>query len=107
MALTPWYFLAAVLVFAIVCNIYDATMTEKGLAAHVAIEGNSWLVGTTPKAWQLYARDIPIIFVAAAPSFVGYFTHQSVLYYMGLVGPIVVGIKHIIGGREWAALLKK
>ena len=23
------------------------------------------------------------------------------------IGPIVVGIKHIIGGREWAALLKK
>ena len=97
-------YLIIALVFAILCNIYDATMTEKGIAAEVAVEGNTWLIGPKPKAWQLYARDIPIIFLASTLSFVGYFTHNPALFYAGLVGPIVAGVKHLQGGLEWRAL---
>jgi len=103
--MTELVYLALAFAFAIGCNIYDATMTEKGLAAGLAVEENTWLVGSTPKAWQLYARDIPIIFLASALSIIGLFTHNPTLFYAGLAGPIVAGAKHIVGGREWAALL--
>jgi hypothetical protein len=42
---------------------------------------------------------------AAVPQTATVLTHNPTLFYAGLAGPIVAGAKHIVGGREWAALL--
>jgi hypothetical protein len=105
--MTELVYLALAFAFAIGCNIYDTVMSVKGIKAGVAVEANfTWLYGTDkPSALQYYAVNIPIIFLASALSIIGLFTHNPTLFYAGLAGPIVAGAKHIVGGREWAALL--
>lgn len=99
-------YLLASLTFAFASEAYDTYMTEKGLKAGVAIEGNSWLVGQKPSALALTLRDATIILLTGVPSAIALY-YGSVFYYSGLVVPVVRGVQHIIGGREWAALLRK
>lgn len=101
------FYLVGATVFALLTTVYDTVMSEKGIKAGLAVEKNfTWLYGTDkPSALQYYAVNIPIIFLASALSIIGLFTHNPTLFYAGLAGPIVAGAKHIVGGREWAALL--
>lgn len=97
--------LVIALLFAFGCDIYDVTMTEKGLKAGVAVEGFDWLVGDKPSARALYLRDALVIAFATAPAVVFLAIHNAPLSYAGLVGPAIAGIKHIMGGLAWKKLL--
>ena len=98
--------LIIVLIFAIICDVFDVTQTEAGLAAGVAVEGNTWLVGTKPTALKLYFRDTLVLLLCSTPSIVAYIYDNPVFYYAFLISPIVFGIKHILGGLAWDKLLK-
>jgi hypothetical protein len=97
--------LAGVVGFAVATDIYDVTETEKGLKAGVAVEGNTWLVGSKPKAGALYGRDLLVIGFTASPSVLAYVFRKPEFFFAGLGGPIVIGCKHIHGGNQWKALL--
>lgn len=99
-------YLFGALIFATLADVYDTTISVKGIKAGVAVEANwIWLYGTDkPTALRYYAVNIPIIFLSAGFSFTGYFTHNPALYFGGLAGPLVAGAKHIQGGLEWKAL---
>jgi len=103
--MTELIYFASASAFALGCQAYDTYMTEKGLKAGVAIEGNSWLVGPKPSALALSLRDVPITLLTAIPALVAFHFDNTGLFYASLAGPIAVGIKHILGGRSWAALL--
>jgi hypothetical protein len=97
--------LAGAVAFEVVANHYDVSETEKGLKAGVAVEGNTWLVGSKPTAGQLYARDLLTVGILVTPSVVAYIFRRTELFYGGLAGPVVMGCKHISGGNQWKALL--
>jgi hypothetical protein len=98
--------LAVAVAFAFICDIYDVTETEKGLKAGVAVEGNTFLIGTDkPTAVKLYLRDGVVIVAASVPAAVCLGLHAPSFFYAALAGPVVAGAKHILGGRAWVKLL--
>ena len=99
--------LAAVLAAMEAANIYDVIMTEKGLKAGVAVEGNTWLVGSKPSATALYLRDSLVNLLATAPSLVSLVLGSTPAAYGFLICPAISGIKHVLGGLAWNKLLKK
>ncbi len=97
--------LAVGLAWAIGCDIYDVTLTEKGIKAGVAVEGNDWLVGAKPSAVALYLRDSLETGLATTPCILALIFNSSPFFWAGIVAPVLVGVKHIMGGRQWATLL--
>jgi hypothetical protein len=97
-------YLILCIVFAVACDIYDVTMTEKGIKAEVGVEANDWLVGSKPSAVALYLRDCVIISLTATPAAVAFAYHDSIGYGL-LAAPVVAGVKHILGGLAWKKLL--
>jgi len=97
--------LTGAVAFEVAANHYDVSETEKGLKAGVAIEGYTWLVGSSPSAGQLYGRDLLTVGIVVAPSVVAYVFRRTEFFYGGLAGPVVLGCKHISGGNQWKALL--
>jgi hypothetical protein len=95
------------IVFCEACGVYDVMMTEKGLRAGVAVEGNTWLVGEKPTAMALYLRDNLSLVLSSLPAIVMLFLHNTPLAYGCSAAPVAYGVKHIIGARKWAKLLKK
>lgn len=100
------FFILGSAAFCEAAGIYDVVMTEKGLKAKVAVEGNTWLVGTNPTAVALYLRDNLTLALTLAPSLVALVAHNTGFAIGGCAGPVVYGVKHILGGRSWAKLLK-
>lgn len=98
--------LAVSIAFCVACDIYDVTMTQKGLKAGVAIEGNTWLVGEKPSAKALYLRDSLLMLFCITPSLLLSFVNPPAAFGT-LSGPIAYGVKHILGGRAWVKLLRK
>ncbi len=99
---------AIAVALAVAADLYDVILTEKGLKAGVAVEGNSFLLGETntkPTALQLYRRDAIVIAMASAPALAVYLMGAPDVAYGFLAGPVVAAIKHIQGGRAWAKLL--
>lgn len=94
------------IVIALVCGtgIYDAEITERGIKAGVAVEAFTWLVGRKPTATALYLRDSLLLLLVSTPSVLLHFVNAPAAYG-ALLGPLVYGVKHIRGGREWARLL--
>src|SRR5208282_2033113 len=93
-------------VFCVVCGVYDVMMTQKGLKAGVAVESNTWLIGDKPSAKALYLRDALLLLFCITPAlFFAFVFHNVPLQYAGLVSPVVYGVKHILGGLAWRALL--
>jgi len=93
------------LCFELVCSIYDATMTEKGLRAGVGIEANAWLLGAKPKALRLYLKDLLFLSLVTAPSVIAAAFGMPELFYGFLIGPVFLGLKHVQGGRQWRWML--
>jgi hypothetical protein len=88
------------------CGIYDATMTEKGLKAGVAVEGFDWLVGKKPSAVALYLRDNLLLGLCSLPAILcATVFHNVPLAYGACISPVLYGIKHIQGGLAWKKLL--
>jgi hypothetical protein len=101
-----YLFLALAVAFAFGCDIYDVTETEKGIKAGLGVEANTFWVGTDkPSATALYLRDGAVIALSALGSILALVLHVTPLFFAGLVGPVIAGILHLKGGREWALLL--
>jgi hypothetical protein len=98
--------LAVAVAFAIGCDVYDTTMSEKGIKAGLAVEANyTWIYGTNkPTTLQYYAVNIPIVLATAAVSLLGIHFHNPAVFYAGLAAPIAAGAKHIQGGLQWRKL---
>lgn len=105
--MTYFICLAAALIICTACEIYDDVMSEKGIKAGVAIEGFTWLIGTKPSLLAYYLRDSLVMILVTTPSFVADLLGSSPFAYAGLVAPLIYAVKHILGGRAWAKLLKK
>jgi hypothetical protein len=92
--------------FAFGADVFDVSETVKGIKAGLAVEANTFWVGTDkPSATQLYLRDGAVIALASALSVVALALHTLPLFYAGLSGPVIAGALHINGGRAWAKLL--
>jgi len=91
--------------FMVAADIYDVTLTTKGIKAGVAVEANDWLVGQKPSAEALYLRDSLVMGFCIAPCIVVHFLGNDPLAYGALVSPIVCGIQHIRGGLAWKKLM--
>lgn len=103
-----FYALYAVSVAAALAGeVYDVTMTERGLAAKVAVEANDWIVGPTPSALALYMRDGALIGLFVLLPLAAHLLGNEPLAYGCLAGPVVAGAKHLLGGLSWKKLLKK
>jgi hypothetical protein len=104
--MTELVYLAGALAFAIGCDVYDTTMSEKGIKAGLSTEANlTWLYGTNkPTTLQYYAVNIPIVLATAAVSLLGIHFHNPAVFYAGLAAPIAAGAKHIQGGLQWRKL---
>ncbi len=99
--------LAAVLAAVVATGIFDVRMTEAGLKAGVAVEGNTFLVGQKPSARALYLRDSLVTFASALPSLLAMLFHSQPFFYAGLILPVVYAVNHVRGGLGWRKLLKK
>jgi len=97
--------LVIALAWAIGCDIYDVTLTEKGIKAGVAVEGNTFLVSSKPSAVALYLRDSLVTGIAATPCVLACILYSQPLFWGFLIAPVLSGVKHILGGRQWATLL--
>ncbi len=80
-------------------------MTEKGLKSGVAVEANTWLVGSKPGAVALYLRDSLETVLATTPCILACVLNNTTLFWGFLIAPLLAGVKHINGGRNWAVLL--
>lgn len=98
---------AASILFCVVADIFDVTMTQKGLKAGVAVEGFTMFVGEKPTARALYIRDGLFLAAFSAPSVWGVVTGNPALAIPMCIGPIIYAWKHILGGRAWKKLLTK
>ncbi len=110
------------LAFSLVCNYFDIRETMKGLSAGVAVEGNGialWVFGLMHKfvgeknlsAADLWmANAIPKSIICFLAFLI--FKYQAVTTGIGLIGGptlalVYIGLDHLRGVRQWAALLKK
>jgi hypothetical protein len=94
--MTEYLYLATALAYVVAAG-YDAAMTEKGLTAGLALEGNTFLVGKNPSGTRLALRDALYLglFMLAGLANPG-------LYY----GPTLVMVfKHVRGGLRWRYFL--
>jgi hypothetical protein len=99
------YALLAALGFALGANWWDSLNTVKCIAKGY-VESNSYvdaLVGNKPTLWQLIAITQGIIFAIFVVGFL--FVHTP-LAAGAIVALAVAGIKHILGARAGARLLK-
>src|ERR1700687_2788392 len=98
---------AASFAFGVGSEIYDTTMTSRGLKTTGYVEKNSWLIGTKPSTADLYLRDGTLMMVIGLPAVLALAFNYPSLGIGFSIGPIARGIQHIKGGREWAAILAK
>jgi hypothetical protein len=96
-----------VIAIAVVADIYDIKMTEKGIKKGVAVEGFDWLVGEKPSSKHLYMRDLGLIVVTACPALVIFLLGNVPVAFGCLLAPVAVAIRHIQGGLAWKKLLLK
>jgi hypothetical protein len=93
--------------FAVICLCFDAIITNKGIKAGVAVEGNPLIVffarTNKPALWQLFAIDgglraALLAFALFTPEPAD-FPHAWPALMIG--GFIAFGLKNIMGYREW------
>jgi hypothetical protein len=99
-----WLFFSTAVGFCFLAGLFDDIESERGIKAGVAIESFQWLVGPKPSFRAYFLRDLLLLAAVTAPSLVLHFAHSPAAL-AALVGPVVYGVKHIFGGRAWAALL--
>jgi hypothetical protein len=99
---------AASFIFGVGSEIYDTTMTSRGLKTTGYVEKNSWLIGTKPSTADLYLRDGTLMMLISTPAVLALTLFNMPALGIGFsIGPIFRGIQHLKGGREWAAILRK
>ena len=90
---------------AVLFDLYDITMTVQGIKAGVAVEGNTFLVGTKPGFVRLLVRDmlIPILPIGLLGLIFGYGNgYACPVFFVPL---FLLALKHYHGGRQWVTLL--
>jgi hypothetical protein len=97
--------IALALAVAVAGEVYDVTLSTRGIKAGVAVEGNDWLVGINPSARALYLRDSILGVVFAIVPAVCVALAGTAAAYPILAGPVLFGLKHYSGGRKWAKML--
>ena len=92
----------AALAVGVAGNIYDVIKTEQGIKKGVGVEAN----GDNPKptAEQLYLSNAPWFFGVSIPAGLVALVNPPLAIGL-LVGPVVYGVKHYLGGREWQRLI--
>ena len=100
-----WIFFSIAVGFCFLAGLFDDIESERGIKAGVAIEGFQWLIGPKPPFRAYFLRDFLLLALVTAPSLALHFVHNAPLALAALVGPAVYGVKHIIGARQWVALL--
>ena len=99
-----WLFFSIAVGFCFLAQLFDDIESERGIKAGVAIEAFTWLIGSKPSFRAYFLRDSLLLAAVAAPSLVLHFVHSPAAI-AAIVAPVVYGIKHILGGREWLPLL--
>jgi len=97
------------LLFLIGAATFDFTETERGLAAKVALEGNTWmtgLFGPTPSLLDYFSVDFAIWACLSVPAIFGWVVLWPLGLYLSIGTFIGYGVKHLQGGFAWKALLK-
>lgn len=102
-----WFVFAGALAFEQYGAVYDAKWSERGIRSGIAVEGNTFLLGTDkPTFWQLERRDltfyVPILSVAPV---VAKLTHHRPWFFGSLSGFAALGVSHIQGGSQWKKLI--
>jgi hypothetical protein len=83
--------------FAVAANAYDIIETRRVISRGLALEANTFLVGPKPSTRALVLRDTLMLALATAPTIVA--VSVAVPGAGGfLVGPAVMGVKHLHGG---------
>jgi hypothetical protein len=97
---------SVVLALYVASDIFDVTLTVKGIKAGVAVEGNLFLLSTNrPTARALYLRDTAELGMSLIPAVIFFLVHNTPLLYAGAVCPAVMAVKHVLGGLAWKKLL--
>ena len=99
-----WLLFSIAVGFCFLAQLFDDIESERGIKAGVAIEAFTWLIGSKPSFRAYFLRDSLLLAAVAAPSLVLHFVHSPAAP-AALVAPVVYGVKHILGGREWLPLL--
>lgn len=92
-------------VFVEAADVYDTRETQIGLRHGVAVEGNTWLIGSHPSFRAGLARDQIMIGVSLIAPTLGWVKRWPLLFGGSLNEPYIVGIKHIRAGNAWRKLL--
>lgn len=94
--------LLAITTLALIFGALDASVTEKGISAGVAEEGNpliTFWAGVTPKPWQITLYNLVSVSV---PLFVGlFFGHEAAIGGLMLGWQCANFVDHIKGIKEW------
>lgn len=94
-------------VWAVICLGLDMHITNKGLRAGIAVEGNSLIVffarTDKPALWQLIAVDGTLRLLMLAFSFIPGPTRYPLTFCaMGIGMFVVAGFKNLQGYRQWS-----
>jgi hypothetical protein len=100
-----WLFFSIAVGFCFLAGLFDDIESERGIKAGIAIEDFQWLIGPKPSFRAYFLRDSLLLALVITPSLVLHFVHNEPIALAALVGPVVYGIKHILGGRAWLPLL--
>lgn len=95
----------AALAFCIAGASFDIIMTNRGLRANLAVEGNGWIVklfGNKPSLLQLCLYEVGKVGMICAPT-LGW--NNPALVGGSIGGLLAVGGLHIIGALKWRLLL--
>lgn len=85
-------------------DVYDVTMTSRGLKKGLALESNEWLIGTKPSTKALYLRDGLVLAMCIAPAVVCLALGNVPLAIGALISPVLYGVRHLQGGLAWKKL---
>jgi hypothetical protein len=90
--------LAATLAFAAAADVYDIVKTRETISKGLAVEANTWLVGSKPSTLALALRDGLVLALTSGLLAFALIHGLGALAWGALAAPIVFGVKHIHGG---------
>jgi hypothetical protein len=93
--------------FDTVCARHDINLTDKGIKAGVAVEGNEFIttLARTNKPSKLFLFFYEASWIAAFASLGFFAPHLPAAIGGSLAFLIVDGVKHLIAARKWNILL--
>ncbi|MFZ3276604.1 MAG: hypothetical protein WA182_06835 [Candidatus Sulfotelmatobacter sp.] len=101
------YYLLIAAAFEATCSTLDSLITLRGIKSGLAIEANTWLVGTKPTADALFTRDALFLLFVCAPAgaVLALGGGHNPVFYGLLAAPVALGAKHIQAYFQWRTVL--